>query len=106
MPDSQTPTRRSTRTPEGPDGPSPLARAVTILLIVASLATIFGFAPLAGRALTLPDKTTMTIIGLGVIAGLVHLFGVIPAQRQLRAFVSPVVAWPVMLAGIVTLLTS
>lgn len=98
--------RTPTRPPEDPDAPSPLARTITSVLVVASLISIFGFAPLTGRALNLPDKMTMAIIGLGIIAGLLHLFGVVPQHRQLRAFASPVVGWPVMLAGMATLITS
>jgi len=49
---------------------------------------------------------TIAIIALGGLAGLLHAFGVVPEHRQMRAFASPVVAWPVMLAGMVTLFTS
>jgi hypothetical protein len=79
---------------------------ITSVLVVASIVTIFGFGPVTGRSLALHDKMTIATIGLGAIAGLLHVFGVVPGHRQLRAFTSPVVAWPVMLAGIATLLTS
>lgn len=102
MPVSRTPTRP----PAEPNAPSPLARTITSVLIVASLISIFGFAPLTGRELALPDKLTMAIIGMGTIAGFLHLFGVVPEHRQLRAFASPIVAWPMMLAGMATLITS
>jgi hypothetical protein len=79
---------------------------ITSILVVASIVIIFGFGPVTGRSLALHDKMTIATIGLGAIAGLLHVFGVVPGHRQLRAFTSPVVAWPVMLAGIATLLTS
>lgn len=87
------------------DTPTVLPRAITAGLIVASAIAIFGFTALTGRDLGLPEKMTAAIIALGVIAGLLHLFAVVPAQRQLRAFASPVFAWPVMAAGIVALLS-
>ena len=94
------------QTGDNPDTPAMLPRAITAGLIVASAIAIFGFTTLTGRALGMPEKMTAAIIALGVIAGLLHVFGVVPAQRQLRAFASPVVAWPVMAAGIVALLSS
>lgn len=87
-----------------PDTPSTLARAITAGLVVASVIAVFGFTALTGRPLGLPEKMTAAIIALGAIAGLLHVFGVVPAQRQLRAFANPVVAWPVMIAGIFALL--
>ena len=43
---------------------------------------------------------------LGALAGIIHMLGIIPQQRHLRAFAGPAVAWPVMAAGIVSLITS
>ena len=60
----------------------------------------------ATTTFAMPDKMTMAIIGLGMITRLLHLLDVVPEQHQLRAFASPVVVWPVMLAGMATLLTS
>ena len=40
------------------------------------------------------------------LAGIFHMLGIVPQQRHLRAFAGPVVAWPVMVAGIVSLITS
>lgn len=79
---------------------------ITSVLVVASIVTIFGFGPVTGRSLALHDKMTIATIGLGAIAVLMYVFGVVPGHRQLRAFTSPVVAWPVMMAGIATLLTA
>jgi hypothetical protein len=45
------------------------------------------------------------IIALGVIAGLLPIFSVVSAQRQLCASASTVVAWPMMFAGIIALLS-
>ncbi len=102
MPSDRVPTHR----PEDPDAPTPLARTISIALAVTAIAIVGVFFVIAERELLLPEKMTVSIIALGVVAGLVHAFGVVPEHRQLRAFASPVVAWPVMLAGLVTLLTS
>lgn len=79
---------------------------ITSVLVVASIVTIFGFGPVTGRSLALHDKMTIATIGLGAITVLMYVFGVVLGHRQLRAFTSPVVAWPVMMAGIATLLTA
>lgn len=92
--------------PDNADTPTMLPRIVSAVLVVASVIAVFGFSAITGRMLGLPEKMTAAIIALGAIAGLLHLFGVVPQQRQLRAFASPIVAWPVMAAGIATLLTS
>jgi hypothetical protein len=89
-----------------PDSPTMIPRIVSITFILISAVGVIGFVAFAGRELLLPEKITIAIISLGGLAGLLHVFGVVPEQRQIRAFASPVVAWPVMLAGLFTLFTS
>ena len=98
--------RLPTQLPDNPDAPTPVSRAISACLVALCVVAVFAFTLISGRALGLPEKMTITIIALGVISGLVHAFGVVPAHRQLRAFASPVVAWPVMAAGMFTLFTS
>lgn len=81
-------------------------RIVSAILVVASAVTIFAYPQIVDRPLGLPGQLNAAIIGLGALAGIVHMLGVIPQQRQLRAFAGPAVAWPVMAAGIVSLITS
>ena len=92
-----------------PDRPSPVPRAVSGLLILASIFVIFGFSAITGREPALPEQLNIAIIAiiaLGALAGLIHMFGIVPANQRLRAFVSPVVAWPVMVAATASLITS
>ena len=89
-----------------PETPSMVPRYVSALLVVASAITVFAFPQIANRPLGLPEQINAAIIALGALAGVVHMLGIIPQQRQLRAFVGPAVAWPVMAAGIVSLITS
>lgn len=81
-------------------------RFVSALLVVASVITVFAFPAIADRPLGLPEQLNAAIIGLGALAGIVHMLGIVPPQRHLRAFAGPAVAWPVMAAGIVSLITS
>lgn len=74
-----------------------IARIISAALVLCSILT--------GRDMALPEKLNAAVIVLGVLAGLFHLFGVVPQGRHMRAFTSPVVAWPVMIAGIATLIT-
>ncbi len=90
---------------DNPDTPRILPRGITASLIMASAIAIFDFNALTGRALDLPEKMTAAIIALGVIAGLLPIFSVVSAQRQLCASASTVVAWPMMFAGIIALLS-
>lgn len=83
-----------------------IPRIVSAVLILASTVAVIGFVAFAGRELLLPEKMTISIIAFGGLAGLLHLFGIVPEHRQLRAFTSPVIAWPVMLAGLFTLFTT
>lgn len=89
-----------------PDTPSPVSRGVSALLIAASLVAIFAFPAVAGREMGLPEKLIAGIIAAGILAGAAHILGLSPAQRHLKAFASPAVAWPVMAAGIAALITS
>jgi|GEM_PF-823632 membrane associated rhomboid family serine protease len=101
------PAERNPLSPLGqPDTPTMIPRFISAALILASLIAVIGFLAFSGRALLLAEKMTIAIIALGGLAGLLHAFGVVPEHRQMRAFASPVVAWPVMLAGMVTLFTS
>lgn len=81
-------------------------RYVSTLLVITSAITVFAFPKIAGRPLGLPEQLNAAIIGLGALAGIIHMLGIVPQQRHLRAFVGPAVAWPVMAAGIVSLITS
>lgn len=83
-----------------------IPRIVSAALMLVSVVAVIGFVAFAKQALGLPEKMTIAIIALGGFAGLLHAFGVVPEQRQMRAFASPVVAWPVMLAGMFTLFTT
>ena len=89
-----------------PETPSMVPRFVSALLVVASAITVFAFPEIADRPLRLPEQLNAGIIGLGALAGTVHMLGIVPQQRHLRAFAGPAVAWPVMAAGIVSLITS
>lgn len=93
------------RAPE-PETPSMVPRIVSALLVAASAVTVFAFPTVADRPLGLPEQVNAAIIGVGAVAGAVHMLGVVPSQRHLKAFAGPVVAWPVMAAGIVALITS
>tara|TARA_R110002110_G_scaffold415612_6_gene652119 strand:- start:148632 stop:148886 length:255 start_codon:yes stop_codon:yes gene_type:complete len=81
-------------------------RYVSTLLVIASAVTVFAFPQIANRPLGLPEQLNAAIIGVGAVAGIVHMLGIVPQQRHLRAFAGPAVAWPVMVAGIVSLITS
>jgi hypothetical protein len=89
-----------------PETPGIIPRIVSVTLILVSVVGVTGFLAFSGEALLLPRKLTIAIIALGGLAGLLHAFAIVPAHRQLRAFASPVVAWPVMLTGLFTLFTS
>ncbi|MBT3400360.1 MAG: hypothetical protein HOL07_17115 [Rhodospirillaceae bacterium] len=89
-----------------PETPSMVPRFVSAILVVASAISIFAFPEIADRPLGLPEQINVIIIGLGALAGIIHMLGIVPQQRHLRAFVGPAVAWPVMAAGIVSLITS
>ncbi len=89
-----------------PDTPSMAPRIVSAILVIASAITVFAFPALIGRAVGLPEQLNAAIIVLGALAGIVHMLGIVPQQRHLRAFAGPAVAWPVMAAGILSLLTS
>ncbi|MBO6784801.1 MAG: hypothetical protein JJ899_16225 [Alphaproteobacteria bacterium] len=102
MPSERLPTQR----PGDPDAPTLIPRVVSAGLVAISVALVLAFAGFSEHALQLSEKMTIAIIALGAVAGLVHAFGIVPEHRQLRAFASPVVAWPVMIAGLATLLTS
>ncbi len=93
------------RTPE-PDTPSMIPRIVSAALVLVSIATVFAYPEISGRTLGLPERLNAGIIGLGALAGVLHMLGISPQQRHLRAFAGPVVAWPVMIAGIASLVTS
>ncbi|MEP4377931.1 MAG: cyd operon YbgE family protein [Alphaproteobacteria bacterium] len=90
----------------GPETPSRVPRLVSALLVIASAITVFAYPEIVDRPLGLPEKLNAAIIGLGALAGVIHMLGIVPQQRQLRAFAGPAVAWPVMAAGIVSLITS
>jgi len=81
-------------------------RFVSALLVAASAITVFAFPEITDRPLTLPEQLNAAIIGLGALAGVVHMLGIVPQQRHLRAFAGPAVAWPVMAVGIVSLVTA
>ena len=81
-------------------------RYVSTLLVIASAVTVFAFPQIANRPLGLPEQLNAAIIGVGAVAGIVHMLGIVPQQRHLRAFAGPAVAWPVMVAGIISLITS
>lgn len=81
-------------------------RMVSAALVAASAITVFAFPTIADRPLGLPEQINAIIIGAGALAGVVHMLGIVPEQRQLRAFAGPVVAWPVMAAGIAALITA
>jgi len=89
-----------------PDTPVTIPRIVSAILLLVSVIAVVGFTAFSGQALLFPQKITIAIIALGGLAGLLHSFAVVPEHRQLRAFASPVIAWPVMLAGLYTLFTS
>lgn len=89
-----------------PETPGTIPRITSATLVLVSLVGVTGFLAFSGEALLLQRKLTIAIIALGGLAGLLHAFAVVPEHRQLRAFASPVVAWPVMLAGLFTLFTS
>lgn len=89
-----------------PETPSMVPRYVSALLVLASAITVFAFSEITNRPLGLPEQINAGVIALGALAGIVHMLGVVPQQRQLRAFTGPAVAWPVMAAGIVSLITS
>ena len=89
-----------------PDRPSPVPRAVSGLLILASIFVIFGFSAITGREPAPPEQLNIAIIALGALTWLIHMFGIVPANQRLRVFVSPVVAWPVMVAATAPLITS
>ena len=93
------------RMPE-PDTPSMIPRIVTAVLALVSIATVFAYPEISGRTLGLPEHLNAGIIGLGTLAGVLHMLGISPQQRHLRAFAGPVVAWPVMIAGIASLVTA
>ena len=80
-------------------------RFVSALLVFTSAITVFTFPQIADRPLGLPEQLNAAIIGLGALAGIAHMLGIVPDQRHLRAFAGPAVAWPVMAAGIVSLIT-
>jgi hypothetical protein len=89
-----------------PDSPFSVARGISAVLIVASIVAIFAYPAISGREMALPEKLITAIIAAGILAGAAHILGISPAQRQLKAFASPAVAWPVMAAGIAALMTS
>lgn len=83
-----------------------IPRIISAALILCSTLVVFGFSILTGRNMALPEKLNAAVILLGVLAGLFHLFGVVPQGRHMRAFVNPAMAWPVMIAGTETLISS
>jgi hypothetical protein len=89
-----------------PDSPTMISRINSAALVLCSILIVFGFSILTGRDMALPEKLNAAVIILGVLAGLFHLFGAVPQGRHMRAFASPIAAWPVMIAGIATLITS
>jgi hypothetical protein len=89
-----------------PDSPTMIPRIISTALVLCSILIVFGFSILTGRDMALPEKLNAAVIILGVLAGLFHLFGGVPQGRHMRAFASPIAAWPVMIAGIATLITS
>ena len=89
-----------------PDSLTMIPRIITAALVFCSTLDVFGFSILTGRNMALPEKSNAAVILLGALAGLFHLFGVVPQGRHMRAFASLVVAGPVMIVGIATLITS
>jgi predicted membrane protein len=89
-----------------PETPSMVPRFVSAILVVASAITVFAYPEISDRPLGLTEQLNAAIIGLGALAGIIHMLGIVPQQRHLRAFAGPAVAWPVMAAGIVSLITS
>ncbi|MBT4906586.1 MAG: hypothetical protein HOK98_16530 [Rhodospirillaceae bacterium] len=89
-----------------PETPSAVPKFVSATLVLASAITVFVYPEIADRPLTLAEQLNAAIIGLGALAGVIHMLGIVPQQRQLRAFAGPAVAWPVMIAGIVSLITT
>lgn len=93
------------RMPE-PDTPSKFPRIISAGLVLASAVTVFAYPEFANRELGLPERLNAAIIGLGALAGVLHMLGIVPQQRHIRAFAGPAVAWPVMVAGIVSLVST
>jgi predicted membrane protein len=89
-----------------PDSPSASTRGISAILVAASLVAVFAYPQITGQAMALQEKMIAAIIGAGILAGVAHVLGIEPTQRHLKAFASPVVAWPVMAAGIAALITS
>lgn len=97
---------RSDRLHQGPEAPSLVPRVVSAVLVLASAIAVFAFPAIVDRPMELPERINAGIIGLGALAGIIHMLGVVPQQRHMKAFAGPVVAWPVMAAGIAALITT
>lgn len=79
------------------------ARAISLVvaLVVSLVLMVFPF--VLGRTVTAVTHTGLSLLLLGVAAGLVHGFGFRPDNRMLGVVFSPLVAWPLMAAGFVLL---
>jgi predicted membrane protein len=69
--------------------------------MVSLVLMVFPF--VLGRTVTAVTHTGLSLLLLGVAAGLVHGFGFRPDKRILGVVFSPLVAWPLMAAGFVLL---
>lgn len=96
----------SDRFQQEPESPGRVSRIVSAVLVLASAIAVFAFPAVVDRPMGLPERLNAAIIGLGALAGVLHMLGVAPRQRHLKAFAGPAVAWPVMAAGIAALITS
>jgi predicted membrane protein len=77
----------------------PWARAVSLVVGLAVSLVLMIFPFVLGRTVTAVTHTGLSLLLLGVAAGLVHGFGFRPDNRMLRFVFSPLAAWPLMAAG-------
>jgi predicted membrane protein len=77
----------------------PWARAVSLVVALTVSLVLMLFPFVLGRTMTAATHSGLSLLLLGVAAGLVHGFGFRPDSRLLGVVFSPLVAWPLMAAG-------
>lgn len=80
------------------------ARLVSALLAVAVAGGLTAYPYLFGRDMTARLHEILPFVLFGVCGGFVHAVGFVPDNRWVRALLSPIVAWPLMVGGTTLLL--
>ena len=79
-------------------------KAIARALSLAAAALVVALLVLYPRGVLRPDGTVpfgpMALLLLGMSAAWVHGFGLVPESKGLRLLFSPLVAWPLLAAGV------